>query len=426
LRKFGSFLIAVIFPWSVWAGDHPPPLQDSGYRSFPPDQIKLGQLLFYDRILSGTYRVSCATCHHPDRASSNGLRVDRKPSVREDLLAVNGLPVYDALKPSAKHAPALFNLGAREFTVLFGDGRVSRRLDGSFVSPAGSELPKGLRDVLAVQALFPAVTGDELIGRVDNELKDIRRLGHRPVWNALAARLGDIPDYWPYFRAAFPKLASRDQISIVHVANAISAFVATEWRSDNAPFDAWLRGNTAILSESQMRGMELFYGKARCASCHSGPFQTDHDFHSVATPLWSAVEDGLAADKDFHRDRFSQTGDDRDRFRRRTPSLRNVEWTPPYGHAGSFADLSEMLRAHLDPPAGLSSFVQRRMKGKRVPVRTAALVQEMSKRNELEPVDLTDQDFSDLIAFLHALSDEDTLPGKLGRPDEVPSALALD
>ncbi len=408
--------------------DLPKPVQEQDFRQYTPQMVKLGQLLFYDRVLSGTYRVSCATCHHPDRASSNGFRTDQGVDQKGDDLAINGLSLYEALKPSAKHAPALFNLGASEFTVMFGDGRVAQHQDGSFLSPAGSQLPEGLQDVLAVQALFPAVTGDELVGTVDNDVKAVAHLGNGAIWQALTERVQYLPDYWPPFKAAYPQLNSLDQITITHIANAISAFVGTEWRSDDAPFDAWLRGNKQALSPSQTNGLELFYGKAGCSRCHGGSFQTDHGFHPVATPLWRFDVDLFGGPEAFeiHQDRAELTGKDADKYNRRTPSLRNVEWTAPYGHAGSFKTLAGFLKAHLDPTAGLREFVLKRSSGKPLPTAVQMVVDQLIARNKLPSVKLSKQEISELLAFLKSLSQPDSLQGRLGRPEIVPSSLALD
>ncbi|MEP0942507.1 MAG: cytochrome c peroxidase [Rhizobiaceae bacterium] len=404
----------------------PSPIQDTDYRTASSQMVRLGQLLFYDRVLSGTYRVSCATCHNPDRAGSNGFRTDAKPEDEGDDLAINGLPLYEALKPSAKHAPALFNLGAREFTALFSDGRVAARKDGTFLSPAGAELPPGLTDVLAVQALFPAVTGDELVGTVDNEVKEVAHLGNRAVWHALATRVHSLPEYWAPFQAAYPQIEALDAVDISHIANAISAFVGDEWRSDSAPFDAYLNGEKTALSAQQINGLNLFYGKAGCSQCHAGKFQTDHGFHAVATPLWRFDVDLEGGEFDLHKDRAELTGKDADKFRRRTPSLRNVEWTPPYGHAGSFETLEAMLRAHLDPVAGLRKFVADRLGDDPIPSTIANQINALAERNELRSVSLSNTELDDLIAFLVSLSQPTVLAGKRGRPDEVPSSLALD
>lgn len=415
-----------------FAGELPKPVTDDDYRTYSQGQRKLGQLLFYDRILSGTYRVSCATCHSPDRASSNGFLTD-PPSGEDgedgeegDALAINGLPLYDALKPSAKHAPALFNVGAKQFVTLFGDGRVARGDAGQFISPAGDELPQALSDVLAVQSLFPTVTGDELIGTVDNDIKSAAADGKTAVWQALVKRIQDLPDYLPFFYAAYPALKNQDEITIAQIANALAAFVATEWRSDKTPFDAYLRGDDTALTAQQRRGMDVFYGKAGCSLCHSGPFQTDHRFYNVANPLWRLDADLSNDLTGLHRDRADFTGQPRDQYRRRTPSLRNVSATAPYGHAGSFATLDGFLRHHLDPVSGLNRMTAELSRENAIADSVSVAVEAMIKTVELVPVVLSATEFDDLRSFLDGLTEEESLSGSLGRPKEVPSFLALD
>ena len=83
--------------------------------------------------------------------------------------------------------------------------------------------------------------------------------------------------------------------------------------------------------------MELFYGKANCSSCHAGALFTDHQFHATGQPQ---VGPGKAARFQSHsRDlgRFRVTGNIKDKYAFRTPSLRNVELTGPWGHAGAYA-----------------------------------------------------------------------------------------
>ena len=384
-----SFIfLAVLFGAVASAASLPEPATDADYRSYPSAWARLGQVLFYDRVLSGTYRVSCATCHHHDRGSSNGARLDGREETVGDALATGGHEAYNALKPSARAAPTLFNLGAHEFKTLFLDGRVSE-VDGTFASPVGSELPKGLRDILAVQALFPTITGDELVGTVDNDLKAAARDSNRAVWDVLVARVRDLPEYVPLFTAAFMDVHSASDISIDHIANALSAFVGSEWRSDGAPFDRHLRGEDGALSGQQIHGMALFYGEASCAKCHSGTFQTDHQFHASAILPPKIVDDVQKTDVRFLFGRFNVTGLLSDVGKVRTPSLRNVARTPPYGIAGAVDGLAEVLDHH-------------------------------------HGQDLPPRDRAALVAYLESLTDPKALRGRLGKPHSVPSSLALD
>lgn len=397
-------LLAIVFSMSAsaWAAERlPAPLTDEDFRSYPMAQVRLGRLLFHDRVLSGTYRVSCATCHNHDRASSNGVRLDGRKEEKDDL-AVGGEAVYQPFEPSAKHAPALFNLGARQFTRLFGDGRVERLPDGSFRSPAGDVLPEGLTDVLAVQSLFPAIQANELAGTVDSDLTAVAHQGSPAIWEVLAARVRDLPGYWPHFRAAYPDLKSSSDITIVEIANAIGAFVGTEWRSDASPFDRFLRGDDKALTPRQKRGMILFYGQGRCATCHTGALQTDHGFHSTASSAGASEEGNGEVATERFTDRGDVTGNADDRGAFRTPSLRNVTASAPYGITGSYGTLEAFLKDHLKSS-------------------------DLSSAATVDPgLPYGRERIGDLIAFLAALADRIGVRGRLGKPDEVPSSLALD
>ncbi len=425
MRYVLSFLLVWICGFA-FAGERPDQVRDSDYRRYSQAQIELGRLLFYDRVLSGTYRVACATCHNHDRGSSNGFLLDPSKESAVDDLAINGLPIYDALKPSPDHAPPLFNLGAREFVSMFTDGRVTLNSDGSFKVPGKAMPPEGLRDILAVQALFPALADDELVGRVKNEIAEVAHQGNEAIWDALAKRIRDLPEYWPYVQAAYPKLKRHRDVTIVEIANAISAFVGYEWRADNSPFDRFLRGEVNALSAKQRRGLDLFYGKAQCSTCHSGAFQTDHRFHAVGLALWRFDEDLSEGAGDVRRGRVLVTNRPEDVFKMKTPSLRNVVYTAPYGHAGSYEKIEDLLQAHIDPGTALKNFTTSRSLEGRLHSDVRHLVEKMMARIEMPKVQLENEEFSDLLAFLEALSDEAGLRGRLGKPEKVPSNLVLD
>ena len=425
MRRTVKVLLLLFCASLATAADTPIPLAltDAGYRKYSQEQAELGRLLFYDRVLSGTYRVSCATCHNHDRASSNGYPLAGAELASTDDMAVNGLPVYEPFKPSARHAPTLFNLGAKDLRALFSDGRVAQMADGNFRSPA-KQLPEGLSDVLAAQALFPAVTGDELVGRVHNDIAVARAEGEPAVWDIIAKRVQDLPDYLPLFVDAFG-IRRADEITITHVANAIGAFVGTEWRSDDSAFDRLLRGDADALTMQQKRGMGVFYGKGNCAACHSGPFFSDRKYHAIAMPPWRF--DMRAEDKRLPplKGRISVTGAASDAYAMRTPGLRNVAHTGPWGHSGAFATLAAVVRHHLDPETSFDAW-RAKAGADGALAQWSEELDAIAAANTLKGTKLEDSEIADLLAFLKALTDEAALKGRLGKPADVPSSLALD
>lgn len=355
------------------------PIVDSDFYNdgtYPESQVELGRMLFFDKILSGNRNISCATCHHPKHASADGLALgigEGGVGLGQDRHVPEGEAVLGRVP---RNSPALHFRGAREFSKLFHDGRVEtdsqRTWPSGFWTPARQQLPEGLDNVLAAQAMFPVLSDIEMAGaRGENPIADaaaLRRFaGEGGAWDLIAGRLRLIPAYVSLFKAAYPQIETQDDITFVHAANAIAAFQAMAFQPDGSPFDAYLRsGDITHLNPDAQRGMALFYGKAGCAACHAGKFQTDHSFHAIAMPqIGPGKGDGnddsyfLATGygarlEDFGRAPIS--GDPADRFRFRTPSLRNVELTGPWGHSGAFATLESVVRHHLDPQASLEAY----------------------------------------------------------------------
>jgi len=201
-------------------------------------------------------------------------------------------------------------------------------------------------------------------------------------------------------------------------------------RSDTSPFDEVLRGNLSLNGPAQA-GLETFFGKGGCASCHSGPLLTDHKFHAMAAPQ---IGPGKSATfQDHHRDdgRFNVTGQENDRFAFRTPSLRNVALTAPYGHAGAHRDLAAFIADHADPVTALAIYDREQaiLPNFDDPDFTvlddSQQVADIVGAVKVLPVTLSDQDVTDIVAFLHTLTDPISEVGRLGSPLIVPSGLPV-
>jgi len=409
-------------------------------------KIELGKALFFDKILSGNQNISCATCHHPLTGTGDGLALP----VGEGGLGLgvardtgHGADAIHARVP--RNAPHLFNLGANEFTIMFHDGRaaVDYSQPSGFTSPAGDQLPLGLDDSLAVQAMFPVTSSEEMAGQAgENSIADAAAIGDlagpNGVWEQLAQRLRTIPQYVNMFQAAYPgQINSAAEIEFKDAANAIAAFEATAWRADNSRFDQYLRGNHRALSKQEKKGMKLFYGKAKCASCHSGKFQTDQSFHAIAMPQVGPgkghnSEGYLDGREDLGREAVTQ--DPADRFKFRTPTLRNVALTSPYGHAGAFDSLEAVVRHHLNPVNSLTNYDASQLTMPSRPdldsqdlvvMNDQWRVSEIAARNTALAVHLNENQIAKLISFLHTLTDISSLDMRSTSPSSVPSGLPL-
>jgi cytochrome c peroxidase len=465
------------------APELPGPVTDQDYyfdAQPAADKVELGRVLFFDKILSGNKNISCATCHHPAFASGDGLAlplgegalglgIERQPGLRTADSVAGRVP---------RNSPGLFNLGAQEFERLFHDGRVESDphgyFEGGFVTPAKWKLPAGLDNALAAQAMFPVTSPMEMAGnKGENAIADAISLnnaaGKGGVWEQLAGRLQSIPEYVELFRRAYPgSVTDAEDITFVLAANAIAAFETVAFRADDSSFDRYLRGDKDSLTQEQRKGMRLFYGEAGCDSCHSGKFQTDHEFHAIAMPqIGPGKADGRDASywnetginavlEDFGRGRVTVRPADNYKFR--TPSLRNVTTTGPWSHAGAYNSLEDVVRHHLDPVTSLHSYdpnsadlpplgevieltatgsklsqgfmaeSRRREFDKRDTwvQQNDALRQRIADANELAPVGLNDHDVRALVAFLEALTDP--IAARLDSlvPNAVPSGLPVE
>lgn len=405
----------------------------------------LGRNLFFDKIIGGNMNISCATCHHPFAGSSDGLSLP----VGEGAMGVAtsrdcGTGDDAVVERVPRNSPHLFNLGAPEFTRMFHDGRVEAdpSQPSGFISPAGDDLPHGLHSALAAQAMFPPTSGTEMAGQEhENPVGAAAAAGDLAgsdgVWAQLAQRVASIDEYVDMLTAAYEDVNTADDITFVHIANAIAAYEAAAYRSENSPYDRYLRHERAPMGPRQIRGMQLFNGRAGCVDCHSGPYQTDHEFYSVAMPqIGPGTGDNQPGYNDGHDDfgREKVTGDPADRFRFRTPSLRNVAMTGPWGHDGAFNSLEAVVRQQLDPYAGMEDYDTTQA---RLPPRPDLDAQDFIVHNdparrgaivdtcELQPIRLNDRDVADLIEFLHALTDPAFINMRDQVPMRVPSGLPI-
>jgi cytochrome c peroxidase len=419
----------------------PAPLTDADFPAHPMAEVELGRLLFWDKVLSGNRNIACATCHHPRFGTSDGLSLG---------IGEGGIGLGPDRKPDPKdypeqriprNAPALWNTGARGFTVLFDDGRieVDPARPSGFRTPLEDEMVKGFASLLSAQTMFPVLANDEMAGHYHESdvsvlVRQGRLTGPGGAWSLIARRVADIPQYKARFEAVYPEIAAGRAIAFTDISNAIAAYMTFDFRSDTSPFDAYLR-HEGTLSASAQKGMEVFFGKGQCSTCHSGPLFSDMKFHAMGDPQ---IGPGKAERFELHqtdKGRMRVSNDPKDAFAFRTPSLRNVTLTAPYGHAGAYRDLGDYLRQHIHPGSALktyslaSALLPDMTVGKPDfnPADNGADYAAIEKAVTAGPVDLKDQDLQDLLSFLKSLEDPlAAAGGRMGIPDTVPSGLDVD
>ncbi|HUM68759.1 MAG TPA: cytochrome c peroxidase, partial [Chloroflexota bacterium] len=102
-----------------------------------------------------------------------------------------------------------------------------------------------------------------------------------------------IPAYQELFRQAYPDVPAVE-LGFQHAANALAAFQAQAFTFTNSPWDRYLAGDESALSKQAKQGALLFYGRAGCAACHSGPLFTDQQYHNIAAPQFGPGRDDFA------------------------------------------------------------------------------------------------------------------------------------
>ncbi|MEM8592591.1 MAG: cytochrome c peroxidase [Pseudomonadota bacterium] len=405
---------------------------------FDEDQARIGQLLFYDKILSGNMNISCGTCHHHTLAGGDGLSLgigEGGVGLGPERTAGTG---GDRIKKRVpRSAPTLWNLGHKSIRVLFHDGRLSvdNIYGNGFNSPAEEWLPKGLDNILAAQAVLPMTAQFEMAGNPkENEVAGAVHDRIDAAWPIIAKRVRVIPEYGEMFVDAFDHIDTPEEVTIVEIANALGAFMGREWQSFDSPYDDWMVNGTPLPEDAE-RGRNLFFGQAGCTSCHSGPLFTNQKFYALGLPAFGPGRtrrfDPMPRDVGL----MGETNRLEDAYRFRTPSLRNVALTAPYGHNGAYPTLRGMLEHHRDPIAARAAWTRDMAKLPQAEWLQAidfviqSDTREMARQEaklDLKGFEATDAELADLEAFLHALTGKTADTRPLGRPDTVPSGLPVD
>jgi cytochrome c peroxidase len=318
-----------------------------------PEKIELGRKLFFDARLSADGRISCASCHDPKLAFTDGR------AVAEGIAGRRG----------SRNSPTLLN--AMFNTGQFWDGRA---------------------DTLEDQAVQPLVNPLEM---------------GNGSYDEIVKRLRAIPEYAAEFQSVFGS-----EVKIELIGKAIAAYERALVSGDS-PLDHFVAGDQNAISEAAKRGFALFRGKARCSRCHTFsealPFFTDFNYHNTGVAMnhpnfdrlsrqaYAVIEtdkageviDALAKQEGGQElGRVLITYQVFDIGSYRTPSLRNIALTAPYFHDGSAKTLADVVRFYND--------------GGR---------QNINREWDLNTLSLTEDERSDLVAFLESLTGRIPLAG---------------
>lgn len=275
-----------------------PPIEWPEDNPYSAEKAELGWLLFFDPRVSSDGTVSCASCHAPEKAFTDGAPFST--GIGKQI--------------GGRSAPTVIN---RAYSTLqFWDGRA---------------------DSLEEQAKGPIANPIEMTSDKSADA------AHK----ACVARLRAVPGYVTRFQSAF----GTREFSIDHVAKAIATFERTALSGDS-PFDRYQNSDEHAMSEAQLRGMKTFFGKAACDACHLGFNFTDGSYVNI----------GIGMDKpnpDLGRFVVSKKDEDKGAFK--TPTLREIDHTAPYMHDGRFKTLEEVVE-HYDKGGIKNPHLDQRMK----------------------------------------------------------------
>ncbi len=391
-------------------------------------KAQLGKQLFFSKGLGGDNDSACVSCHHPSLGGGDNLSLSIGVSAEipdllgpgrfHDSAAVN----YDGGPPVPRNAPTTLNIAMWDQS-LFHDGRIESlgRTAGAngddgkgIVTPDSADFttadPDAGATLTAAQSRFPITSPEEMRGftfQAGNTNAELR--------TALEEKL-TVLDWGVHFAMAFGDA----EVTHLRIAEALGEYQRSQVFVDS-PWKAYVEGDRAAISESAKRGAIMFFssienGGANCSSCHAGDFFTDEQYHVLATPqIGRGKGVGSLGDDDFGRSEVS--GNLAEKYKFRTPTLLNVEVTGPWGHAGAYTTLDNMVRHMLNPAEAIANYdysqldANANIQVSNMPINTQLALDQLeaNRTNNVsgvhQNVGFTEDDVSDLVEFLKTLTD---------------------
>lgn len=351
-------------------------------RTLNPQLAELGRLLFFDIITGLHDDNTCAGCHSP----TNGFADSQSMAIG---VQNNFLVGPHRLGPcNQRRTPSIAN--AAFYPKLMWNGRFASLSGDPFDNSKGFQFPPPegttrfpanepiVNQLLIAQAHMPPTEMTEVAGFTGTKgtispafdqfddgrgspvpPPDASGFRNEPIRHAVLKRLNGNARYRQLFGALFPEVASGAPIDFSMFARAIAEFEFTQVYA-NAPLDKFARGDLDALDREEKQGALLFFGKAKCYTCHavgggSNEMFSDFEMHNIAIPQiapafgvgkGNVVFDGPNANEDYGLEQI--TGNRHDRYKFRSSPLRNAALQPAFFHNGAFTRLEDAIRHHLD------------------------------------------------------------------------------
>ena len=353
-----------------------------------PELAAQGKLLFESKHLSLNGNISCQSCHLDEFGSADGIPNavavggEGKGAVRAmsngGILPRNTLPFWGR--------------GGVGFSVFFWDGKVDFSGEQK-ISQFGDAFPSD--DPLVTAVHLPPVEIREMLAE-DHIVLSNKKESPEAAENILKAVTARLKQNEPEAVNEIARLQSisPESVSFSHIATSIASFIRDKFRLKETRFHRFVFKG-AKLTDSELRGARLFYGKGKCSNCHSGPYLTDSKSHAVPFPQIGFGKNGFGIDYG----RYNVTHNPDDLYKFRTPPLLNVEKTAPYGHSGSVATIHEAIVFHFDPLRGIDPTHMRPLDRHEYFKRLA-----VSAEAKILTGFLDNEEVDSLVAFLRTLS----------------------
>jgi cytochrome c peroxidase len=386
----------------------------------------LGRNLWFDTLTGLNDDNACAGCHSPTAGFGD------TQSIAIGIESNQVVGPHRAGPRNMRRAPMVINTAF--YPRLMWNSRFAALSGDPFDNHAGFQfpLPEGLTlsgqpHLLTAQAFIPPTERNEVAG--------FDFVGDNDAIRAeVINRLNQTPAYRKLFAKRFPAVRAGAPISYSMFAQAIAEFEFTLTFA-NAPIDRYARGELNALTVTEKRGALLFFGTARCSTCHSVAGESNEMFSDfqehvlgipqIAPSLTNATFDGARLNEDFGLEQI--TGTPSDRYKFRTSPLRNVALQPTFMHNGAFTNLDDAIRHHLnvrDSALYYTPASQNLPSDLSGPLGPMAPVLARLDPVLAAPIALTESQFDQLLAFVRdGLLDPRATPNRLRHlvPQTVPS-----
>jgi len=303
------------------------------------EKVKLGQFLYHETALAlapmkdlAMEQYSCASCHF----AGAGFQAGRAQGIGDGAIGFgqNG----EGRERNTEYLPSELDVQPIRTPAALNTAFQTNMLWNGMFGATGVNT--------GTEAFWTADTPKEtnFLGYEGVETQAIAGLGvHRQVVNK---EVLEEHRYKTMFDAAFPEIPEEDRYTKEFAGLAIAAFERTMTAS-RAPFQRWLRGNRDMMTQQEKEGAILFFTKAKCGSCHTGPALNSMDFHALGmTDLYLCEDEeifGASAASGANKGRGDFTGREEDMFRFKVPQLYNLKDSPFYGHGSSFRTIREVI-----------------------------------------------------------------------------------